>query len=78
MRSSPKRYMPHWEANIPPLMRESGYDYSKFGLGEVLVFEPYTQEEYDSTIALARRWGLNSELSADSHAIEAIAMHVAL
>lgn len=78
LRSSPLRYTPHWEANIPPLIRESGYDYGKFGLGEMLVFEPYTQEEYDQTLALARRWGLDSELSAGSHAIEAIAMHVAM
>ena len=74
---SPQKYMRHWERNVPKA-RRGRYDYRLFGLGEILVFEPYTQEEYESTLRLAERWGLTQHLRAGSHVIDNIAVHVSL
>jgi hypothetical protein len=77
LRSSPEKYMKHWVKNIPPLL-QGDYDYSTFGLGEILIFEPYTQEEYEQTLQLAQRWGLSEHLREGSHRIESLAQHVLL
>jgi len=37
-------------------------DYSSFGRGEMLVFERYSQETFDESLAFARRWGLDSNM----------------
>jgi hypothetical protein len=75
LRSAPEKYMKHWANNIPPML-QGDYDYRSFGMGELLIFEPYTQEEYDQTLQLARRWGLAEHLRTDAHRIENIAQHV--
>lgn len=74
--TAPERYMHLWENNVPPHLKDDSYDYARFGLGEVLVFEEYTQQEYDRTLALAKRWGLDDELRADSHVIQNISISV--
>lgn len=38
------------------------YDTQRFGLGELLVFEPSPEEEYERTVAFARKWGLDTEI----------------
>ena len=73
---TPDRYMRLWEHNIPPSLRDRSYDVSKFGLGEVLEFEQYTQDEYERTLALARRWNLDGNLRDDAHLIENLAVRV--
>jgi len=67
-----------WEKNVPRKLHNARYDYSRFGLGEMLVFEPYTQEEYDATLRLAERWGLGKHLREGSHVIDNIAFHVSV
>jgi hypothetical protein len=65
LRDEPNRYMWLWERNLPPGL-EGPKDYSNFGLGELLVFEPYPRRTFDETIAFARRWGLDGNLREDS------------
>jgi len=31
-------------------------------VGELLVFEPYPEDEYQRTVAFARKWGLDGEI----------------
>jgi hypothetical protein len=55
---TPDTYLPLWERNVPPGL-EDAYDYRTFGRGELLVFEPYTEEDFQGAMAFAQRWGLN-------------------
>ena len=64
LRAQPQKYMPLWARNIPPGL-EGDYDYSRFGLGELLVFESYPLEIFEATIAFARRWGLDGNMRED-------------
>ncbi len=76
--ANPDKYMRLWEKNIPPNIRGQ-YDYSRFGLGEMMVFEPYTQEEYDKTLDLARRWGLTEHMKhPGGESLESLSRHVNL
>jgi NitT/TauT family transport system substrate-binding protein len=75
LRNDPEPHLKHWAKNVPPVLR-GDHDYSTFGLGEILTFESYTQEEYDETLRLARRWGLADHLREGSHRIESIAQHI--
>lgn len=54
-------YMHLWERNIPPGL-EGDYDYSAFGRGELLRFEPYTEEDFQIAMAFAHRWGLDQNV----------------
>ena len=76
--ANPRKYMHLWEKNVPRELRNARYDYSRFRLGEKLVFEPYTQEEYDATLRLAERWSLGNHLREGSHVIDNIAFHVSI
>ncbi len=62
LRAEPRRYLPLWERNIPPALQGTGYDVQRFGPGELLVFEPYPEAEYQRTVAFARKWGLDGEI----------------
>ncbi|SRR5581483_5529361 len=62
LRASPSKYMHLWERNVPPVLRGERYDVDKLGLGELLVFERYPEEEYERTVAFARKWGLDREI----------------
>ena len=64
---TPERYLPLWARNIPPGLA-GDYDYTTFGPGEQLVFEPYTEEMFREALAFARRWGLDSQVREDRYA----------
>jgi hypothetical protein len=61
LRATPLRYMELWERNVPPDLKKR-YDYSRFGLGELLVFERYPDDVYAESVAFARRWGLDQHM----------------
>lgn len=63
----PARYMHLWARNVPPALA-GDYDYATFGLGEKMVFEPYTEEMFQSALAFARQWGLDSAVRDDRYA----------
>lgn len=67
LRIEPAKYMRLWKNNIPPGL-EGEYDWSKFGLGEMLVFERYPEETFEETMSFAHRWGLDSNVRTDSYA----------
>jgi hypothetical protein len=71
LRARPHTYMPLWSRNIPPGL-EGKYDYSRFGLGELLVFEPYPVGVFEETVAFARRWGLDGNMRDDSFSALAV------
>jgi hypothetical protein len=60
------KYMHLWKNNLPPGL-EGDYDWSKFGLGELLVFERYPEETFDEAMSFARRWGLDKNVRTDSY-----------
>jgi ABC-type nitrate/sulfonate/bicarbonate transport system substrate-binding protein len=66
LRSNPSKYMPLWRKNIPPGL-EGEYDWSSFGLGEMLVFERYPEETFAETMEFARRWGLDKNVRAGTY-----------
>lgn len=57
--SKPEKYMHLWERNIPPELK-GNYDYSRFGLGEKFVFEPYTEEMFQNALQFAEKWNLHT------------------
>jgi hypothetical protein len=67
LRADTGRYLPLWERNVPPLLRGSGYDVRRFGPGELLVFERYPEEEFQRTVAFARKWGLDGDIVETSY-----------
>jgi NitT/TauT family transport system substrate-binding protein len=75
LRDEPAKYMHLWKNNIPPGL-EGDYDWSKFGLGEMLVFERYPEETFTTTLDFARRWGLDKNVRADTY--EALAAPASL
>jgi hypothetical protein len=75
LRGSPERYLHLWERNVPPALR-GDHDYSVFGRGELLVFEPYPEEAFADALAFARRWGLDGEVREAR--FDALASHVAV
>jgi hypothetical protein len=73
LRTEPERYVHLWERNVPPPLA-GDHDYSRFGRGELLVFEPYPEEAFSEAIAFARRWGLDRHVREDRY--QALASHV--
>jgi ABC-type nitrate/sulfonate/bicarbonate transport system substrate-binding protein len=55
------KYLRLWERNVPPAL-EGDYDYTKFGRGEKLVFEPYSQEMFEDAMQFAQAWGLHEHV----------------
>jgi hypothetical protein len=66
LRRDPARYMPLWEKNLPPGL-EGEYDWSRFGLGEMLVFERYPEETFTEAMDFAHRWGLDQNVRVDTY-----------
>jgi ABC-type nitrate/sulfonate/bicarbonate transport system substrate-binding protein len=64
LRSEPGRYLRLWERNLPPELA-GDHDYRRFGLGELLVFEPYPRDAFERAVAFARRWGLAGHMQED-------------
>lgn len=61
LRAAPDRYLPLWARNVPPALA-GDYDYARFGLGELLVFEDYGEETFEESVSFARRWGLDRNM----------------
>ena len=76
LRADPERYMPLWEKNVPPALRGQGYDYSRFGLGELLVFERYPDDTYAESVEFARRWGLDGHMRESAYSTLAVPITV--
>ncbi len=66
LRQDPKKYMPLWQRNIPPEL-QGDHDYTTFGLGELLFFEPYTAEDFGAALQFARKWGLHLNVRDDRY-----------
>src|SRR3954447_5364385 len=49
LRAAPERYLHLWVRNVPPALQGERYDVQQLGLGELLVFEPYPEAEYERT-----------------------------
>jgi hypothetical protein len=67
LRAQPSRYLHLWKNNLPPELT-GDYDWSSFGLGELLVFERYPEETFTESVEFARRWGLDRNMRAASYA----------
>ena len=67
LRANPSQYLPLWKRNLPPELA-GDYDWSKFGMGEMLVFEHYPEETFSETMQFARRWGLDQNVRTDTYA----------
>ena len=46
---------------------QGDHDYSTFGLGELLFFEPYTAEDFGAALQFARKWGLHLNVRDDRY-----------
>jgi hypothetical protein len=68
LRQQPGRYLHLWKHNLPPEVADKEHDWSRFGLGELLVFERYPESTYEETLAFARRWGLDSNVREREYA----------
>ena len=61
LRATPEHYMHLWAHNVPPQLA-GDHDYSTFGLGELLNFERYSEEDFAGALAFAERWGLDKNV----------------
>ncbi len=61
LRDDPGRHLHLWAKNVPPALA-GDYDYSKFGLGELLVFANYGEDTFTESVDFARRWGLDRNM----------------
>lgn len=61
LRAHPAAHMRLWARNVPPDLR-GDWDYTTFGLGELLFFEPYSRREFEEAIAFAEAWGLTGQI----------------
>lgn len=66
LRADPSNYMPLWKRNLPPELA-GDYDWSRFGMGEMLVFERYPEQIFDETMDFARRWGLDRNVRSATY-----------
>lgn len=66
LQRSPESYAHLWERNLPRGL-EGDYDWSIFGRGERMIFEPYTEEMYETAIGFARQWGLGDHITEDRY-----------
>ena len=66
LRRTPRNYLPLWERNVPPELR-GDHDYSKFGLGELLFFDRYTEGDFRAALQFAQKWGLHLNVRDDRY-----------
>lgn len=57
LEQDPDKHLHLWKNNVPPALAED-HNYAKFGRGEKLIFEPYSQEMFEDAMQFARTWGL--------------------
>lgn len=62
LRANPDAYLPLWQRNVPPALA-GDHDYTTFGLGELLVFEPFTDDMIAETVRFADRWNLRTRVT---------------
>jgi len=72
LRTEPSRYLHLWKKNLPPGLG-GDYNWSSFGVGELLVFEHYPEETFNETLEFARRWGLDGNMSTATYSALATA-----
>jgi NitT/TauT family transport system substrate-binding protein len=61
-----ERYLHLWERNVPPAL-EGDYDYTAFGRGEKLIFEPYSLEMFEDAMQFAQAWGLHEHVRESNY-----------
>ena len=61
LRASPDSYRPLWERSLPSELTRS-FDFTRFGLGERLVFEPFTRTEFQETLSWLEQLDLQPPL----------------
>ncbi len=59
--ASPDTYRPLWERSLPSELSRS-FNLARFGLGERLVFEPFTRTDFQETLAWLDQWDLQPPL----------------
>lgn len=64
LRAEPSAFYHLWERNVPPSLA-GDHDYRTFGLGELLVFEPFDEDMIAETVRHADRWNLRSHVQHD-------------
>jgi NitT/TauT family transport system substrate-binding protein len=69
-----ERYLHLWERNVPPAL-EGDYDYTAFGRGEKLIFEPYSPEMFEDAMQFARSWGLHEHVRESNYERLVAPMH---
>jgi len=62
LRADPDRFLPLWERNVPPALRGRDCDIQRFGPGELLVVERYSEDEFEGTVGFAGKRGLDGEM----------------
>ena len=67
LRANPAKYLHLWERNLPPVFAGT-HDWSKFGMGEMLVFERYPEENFKEAVEFAHRWGLDQNMQESNFA----------
>ncbi len=75
LRADPRAHLGLWARNVPPDLA-GDHDYTRFGLGELLFFEPYSREEFAAALAFAETWGLTDHMR--DHAYERLMAPVSL
>ncbi|MEP7105541.1 MAG: hypothetical protein ABI838_06825, partial [Chloroflexota bacterium] len=75
LRDSPDRYLHLWARNLPPQL-QGEYDWSRFGLGELLVFERYPDDVYAQSLEFAKRWGLDGHMRESAYETLAVPITV--
>ncbi|MDA4129200.1 MAG: ABC transporter substrate-binding protein [Thaumarchaeota archaeon] len=66
MLAAPARYKKYWQRLVPEDLKKYA-DVENFGLGEILVREPYSREEFDRTVAWMKSWGLTERMLENSY-----------
>ena len=66
MDEDPQKYKKYWLKLVPDDLKKYA-DVEKFGIGEVLVHEPYSREEYNKTLSWMKGWGLTERMLESSY-----------
>lgn len=61
LRANPAAFLHLWERNVPPALA-GDHDYRTFGLGELLVFEPFDDDMIAEAVRHADRWNLRGQV----------------
>ncbi len=66
LEKNPEECKKYWLRLLPEDLKKIS-DVQKFGLGEVLVHEPYDREEYNRTLKWMRSWNLTGRMQESSY-----------